>query len=109
MFFRAVPVQGQTAGRVKISGTLTATDIGLWRTMQKGVEQRKIAFLRSEPNYSLELKLLRFDPKIISARILSSGDFQLKSATAKDFAEKAAPWRRSTPTISTSRAGRWLI
>ncbi len=89
LFFQTVPLQGQTAGRFKISGTLSATDLGSWRTIQKGVEQRKIAFLRSEPNYTLELRLLRFDPKIISARILSSGDFQLKGATAKDFVEKS--------------------
>ena len=89
LFFQTAPVQGQTAGRFKISGTLSATDLGSWRTLQKGVEQRKIAFLRSEPNYTLELRLLRFDSKIISVRILSSGDFQLKGATAKDFVEKS--------------------
>ncbi|MGZ8451228.1 MAG: phosphodiester glycosidase family protein [Candidatus Binatia bacterium] len=89
LFFQTVPLQGQTATRFKISGTLSATDLGSWRTIQKGVEQRKIAFLRSEPNYTLELRLLRFDPKIIGARILSSGDFQLKSATVKDFVEKS--------------------
>ncbi|MGZ8424479.1 MAG: phosphodiester glycosidase family protein [Candidatus Binatia bacterium] len=89
LFFQTVPLQGQTAARFKISGTLSATDLGSWRTIQKGVEQRKIAFLRSEPNYTLELRLLRFDPKIIGARILSSGDFQLKSATVKDFVEKS--------------------
>ena len=89
LFFQTVPLQGQTAGRFKISGTLSATDLGSWRTLQKGVEQRKIAFLRSEPNYTLELRLLRFDSKIISVRILSSGDFQLKGATAKDFVEKS--------------------
>ncbi|MGZ8435459.1 MAG: phosphodiester glycosidase family protein [Candidatus Binatia bacterium] len=89
LFFQTVPLQGQTAVRFKISGTLSATDLGSWRTIQKGVEQRKIAFLRSEPNYTLELRLLRFDPKIIGARILSSGDFQLKSATVKDFVEKS--------------------
>jgi uncharacterized protein YigE (DUF2233 family) len=89
LFFQTVPLQGQTAGRFKISGTLSATDLGSWRTLQKGVEQRKIAFLRSEPNYTLELRLLRFDSKIFSVRILSSGDFQLKGATAKDFVEKS--------------------
>ena len=89
LFFPTVPLQGQTAGRFKISGTLSATDLGSWRTIQKGVEQRKIAFQRAEPNYTLELRLLRFDSKIISARILSSGDFQLKNATEKDFVEKS--------------------
>lgn len=82
-------LRGQSAGRFKVSGTLIATDLGTWRSIHKGVEQRKIAFLRSEPNYTLELKLLRFDPKIIGARVLSSGDFQAKSATAKVFVEKS--------------------
>lgn len=89
LFFQTAPLQGQTAGRFKISGTLSATDLGSWRTIQKGVEQRKIAFIRSEPSYTLELKLLRFDPKFISARVLSSGDFQMTSSTAKSFVEKS--------------------
>lgn len=89
LFFHTAALAGQAGGQLKISGTLTATDIGSWRTVQKGVEQRKIALLRSEPNYTLELKLLRFDPKLIGARVLSSGDLNLKSATAKTFAEKS--------------------
>ena len=89
LFFQPVPLQGQTAGRFKISGTLSASDLGSWRTIQKGVEQRKIALLRAEPNYTLELRLLRFDSKVIGARILSSSDLQLKSATVKDFVEKS--------------------
>jgi exopolysaccharide biosynthesis protein len=35
------------------------------------------------------LKLLRFDPMIIAARVLSSSDWQMKSATAKSFVEKS--------------------
>jgi len=87
LLFSVTPVPGQTS--FKISGTLTITDMGAWRTIQKGVEHRKIALLRSEPNYTLELKLLRFDPKLINARVLSSSDGQLKSATARSFAEKS--------------------
>ncbi|HEX6768334.1 MAG TPA: phosphodiester glycosidase family protein [Candidatus Binatia bacterium] len=89
LFLHTPALRGQSAGRFKVSGTLIATDLGTWRSIHKGVEQRKITFLRSEPNYTLELKLLRFDPKIIGARVLSSGDFQAKSATAKVFVEKS--------------------
>lgn len=89
LILQITPLPGQSSGQFKISGTLTATDLGAWRSIHKGVEQRKIAFLRSEPNYTLELKLLRFDPKIIAPRILSSSDFQVKSATAKSFVEKS--------------------
>jgi len=89
LFLHSALLAGQSPGQFKISGTLTATAIGSWRSIQKGVEQRKIALLRSEPNYTLELKLLRFDPKLIGARVLLSGDFQLPSATAKLFVEKS--------------------
>ena len=87
LHFCTAAVPGQS--RFKISGTLSATDLGAWRTIHKGIEERKIALLRSEPNYTLELKLLRFDSKFIGARVLSSGDLPLKSATAKSFAEKS--------------------
>ena len=89
LVFHPTALRGQSPGRFKISDTLTATDIGSWRSIHKGVEQRKIAFLRSEPNYTLELKLLRFDSKIIGARVLSSSDFQAKGATARSFVEKS--------------------
>ena len=78
---------GQAPTRVKFNDTLTVTETGSWRSVRKGVEQRKIAFLRSEPNYTMELKLLRLDPQIISARLLSSSDMQAKSATAQSFVE----------------------
>ena len=89
LFCQIAPMRAQTAGRFKISGSLSATDLGSWRTIQKGVEQRKIALIRSEPNYTLELKLLRFDPKFITARVLSSGDWKTTTSTAKSFVEKS--------------------
>ena len=89
LLWHAAVLRGQAPNRLKISGTLTATDTGIWRSIHKGVEQRKIALLRSEPNYTLDLKLLRFDPAIIGARVLSSSDLQMKSATAKTFVEKS--------------------
>jgi len=89
LFLYAPVLRGQSPGRFKISGTLTATDLGAWRLIGKGVERRTIALIRSEPNYTLELKLMRFDAKTIGARILSSGDFQAKSATARSFVEKS--------------------
>ncbi len=89
LFFHSAALPGQSSAQSKISDTLTATAAGTWRPIRQGVEQRTIALLRSEPNYTLELKLLRFDPKVIGARVLSSGDFQLPSATAKHFVEKS--------------------
>lgn len=89
LFWQNAPMRAQTAGRFKISGTLSATDLGGWRTIQKGVEQRKIALTRSEPSSTLELKLLRFDPKFITARVLSSANWQVTAGTAKSFVEKS--------------------
>lgn len=89
LFCQIAPMRAQTAGRLKISSTLSATDLGSWRTIQKGVEQRKIALIRSEPNYTLELKLLRFDPKFITARVLLSGDWKTTTGTARSFVEKS--------------------
>lgn len=72
-----------------IGAHLTIDDIGGWRAVQKGIEFRKLALERTEPNYTLDFKLARFDPKAILPRILHSGDFQLKSASGKTFVEKS--------------------
>lgn len=87
LFDRTALLQAQA--RLPVSGTLSVIDQGAWRAVHKGVEQRKLALSRSEPNYQLEVKLLRFEPQWIMARLLTSGDFQMKSATAKSFVEKS--------------------
>jgi len=73
----------------KVGQSLTITESGNWRAVQKGADYRKIALERADPNYTFELKLLRFDPKVITPRILHAGNFQLKSATVQTFAEKS--------------------
>lgn len=85
----AAPIEPQTTGKAKIGTSLTVTDPGAWRAIQKGVEYRKLAFERSEPSYTLDVKLLRFDAKVIGAKILHSSDLQLMGANAKTFAEKS--------------------
>jgi hypothetical protein len=85
----AAPIEPQTTGKGKIGTNLTVTDSGNWRAIQKGVEYRRLAFERSEPSSTLELKLLRLGAKIIVAKVLTAADFQLKSASAKTFAEKS--------------------
>ncbi|HEY7317432.1 MAG TPA: phosphodiester glycosidase family protein [Candidatus Binatia bacterium] len=57
--------------------------------IQKGIEYRKMSLERSEPSHSIDLKLLRFDTRMVVPRILRSIQFQLKSANAKTFAEKS--------------------
>ena len=86
----AAPTTAQTTGKGKISASLTVTESGIWRAIQKGVEYRRLAFERSEPSSTLELKLLRLDSRLIAAKVLTAADFQLKSANAKTFAEKSS-------------------
>lgn len=73
----------------KIGATLAVTDAGAWKPIQRGVEFRKVALERTEPGYELELKLFRFDSRFVVPRVLHAGQFQLKSATAKTFADKS--------------------
>ena len=82
-------VDAQAQNKLKIGNNLTVVDLGAWRAIYKGVEFRKVVVARAEPNYQMELKLVRFDGRTITPRILSSGDFQLKSASGKTFVEKS--------------------
>lgn len=77
------------AARLKTNPALTVTDAGSWKTIQKGVEVRKMTLERSEPSHGIDLKLLRFDRQWIVPRVLRSAQFQLKGANAKTFAEKS--------------------
>lgn len=86
---RVGPLHAQTPIRLRIGTNLAAIDFGAWRTIQKGVEFRKIVFERIEPNYQVELKLVRFDPKAIAPRILHGPDLQLNGTSSKTFAEKS--------------------
>lgn len=90
LLFSSAPVYGQGAAKALLGATLTVTDSGRWRQVQQAVEYRKIALERSEPNYTFELKLLRFDGRLILPRILPAAQFQLKSATAKTFLQRSA-------------------
>jgi len=82
-------VFSQRDKKATVGRTLAVTDAGTWRTIQKGLEFRRIVMERSEPGYEVEFKLLRVDSQIIVPRVLSADSFQLKSANAKTFAEKA--------------------
>jgi len=88
LLFPIATAFSQVRAKAKLGTNLTVTDSGNWRAIQRGVEYRKIALERSEPSYTLELKLLRLDSRTIVPRILFAGDLQIKAATAKTFAEK---------------------
>ena len=87
--FCAGTARAQAPAKTQVAATLSVTDAGRWRTLQNGVAFRSIALERSEPSYTLELKLLRCDSRLIVPRILHAGQFQLKSAAVKTFAEKS--------------------
>lgn len=82
-------VRSQAPAKAPVGTSLTVTDAGRWRMLQSGVGFRTIALERSEPSYTLELKLLRFDGQFIVPRVLNAGQFQLKTASAKTLAEKS--------------------
>ncbi len=89
LFVAAAPAGPQTPSRTIGGGTLAVRDAGQWRTLQKGVALRTIALERAEPSYTLELKLARFDTQQIAPRVLHAGQWQLKGADARTFAEKS--------------------
>jgi uncharacterized protein YigE (DUF2233 family) len=82
-------LQSQGSAKSEVETGLAVTDVGLWRDLQKGVAIRTVVLERSQPNYTVELKLARFNTQLISARVLDSGEFQLRTASAKTFAEKS--------------------
>jgi hypothetical protein len=86
----SISVSSQTpVTKLKNNPSLAVTDAGSWKIIQKGIEYRKMSLERSEPSHSIDLKLLRFDTRLVVPRILRSIQFQLKSANAKTFAEKS--------------------
>ena len=85
----AAILNAQAPNQPRVGTNLTVADFGGWRTLQKGIEFRKIVLQRSEPSYPIELKLVRFDSKAIAPRILYGRDLQLNGASSKNFAEKS--------------------
>jgi len=85
----AAMLHAQAPNQPRFGTNLTVAEFGAWRTVQKGIEFRKIVLERSEPNYPIELKLVRFDPRVIAPRILSGRDLQLNAANSKTFTEKS--------------------
>ena len=84
----AATIYAQAPNQPRVGTNLTVADFGAWRTVQKGIEFRKIVLERSEPSYPIELKLVRFDPRAIAPRILYGRDLQLNGASSKTFAQK---------------------
>ncbi len=75
--------------RFKGSPTLTVTDFGSWKPIQKGTEFRKVSFERSEPYHLIDLKIVRFDTHWVVPRIVRSLEYNMKGADVKSLAEKS--------------------
>jgi hypothetical protein len=73
------------AAKPKVSSTLAVRKPGDWKLLDSGIEHRKMTLERSDPSYSFDLNLVRFGRRVIP-RIISSGQFQLKSSDAKTLA-----------------------
>jgi len=90
--FLCVPVLSQTSslsGKLKSSPNLAVTEAGGWKTIHRGVEFRKMKLERKEPTQSIELKLVRFDPRRVVSQIVRSMKYQLRGANVKTLAEKS--------------------
>jgi exopolysaccharide biosynthesis protein len=82
-------VRSQGSVKTELEAGLAVPDAGTWRDLQKGAAIRTLVLERSQPNYNIELKLMRFNTQLITPRVLDSGEFQLRSASAKTFVEKS--------------------
>ena len=77
------------AGKPKVSSTLLVRKSGAWKPLDSGIEHRKITLERSEPSYLFDLNLVRFGRNRVFPRIISSGQYQLKSADAKTLGQRS--------------------
>jgi len=77
------------AAKPKVSSTLAVRKPGSWIPLDSDIEQRKMTLERSDPIYSFDLNLVRFARNRVLPRIISSGQFQLKSADAKTLAQRS--------------------
>jgi uncharacterized protein YigE (DUF2233 family) len=89
VLYSAGQVFSQAPKKANLGISLAVTDAGKWKQIQRGIEFRKISMQRLDPAYGLEFEMLRLDSQIIVPRVLYAGRFQLQSANAKVFTEKA--------------------
>lgn len=75
--------------KLKNSPALAVVEAGSWKSIQKGAEFRKITLERAEPYQLMDLKLLRFDTRVVVPRIVRSTQYQLKGANVKMLADRS--------------------
>lgn len=81
-------VFSQPQSKLSLNDTLVVSDPGVWKTLRRGLEYRKITMQRSDLPNDLGLTVVRAQNQFAYPRVLYSQQLQLKSASAKTFAEK---------------------
>jgi uncharacterized protein YigE (DUF2233 family) len=74
--------------KLKNSPGVTVLDAGVWKTIRKGIEHRKVTLEREAPGIELDLTLYRFDTAAIVPRVIYAAQHDLKSADVKTLAQK---------------------
>jgi uncharacterized protein YigE (DUF2233 family) len=74
--------------KLRSSPTLAVLGAGPWKTVQKGIDLRKLTLERAQSAYTLDLKLFRFDTSSIVPRVIYGADHDLKLADVKSLAQK---------------------
>lgn len=74
--------------KLRSSPTLSVLGVGPWKTVQKGIDLRKLALERAQSAYVLDLKLFRFETGSIAPRVIYGADHDLKLADVKILAQK---------------------
>lgn len=75
--------------RLKNSPALAIIDAGGWKSIQKGMDFRKISLERTEPFQVIDLKLVRFDTAAIVPQIVRSAQFNFKGSNVKTLADRS--------------------
>ena len=94
-FFLVFPVSALSQApahpiyKLQNSPGLTVTELGSWKVIHKGAEFRKVTLERSEPYHMIDLKIVRFDTRWVTPRIVRSLQYNLKGADVKTLAEKS--------------------
>jgi hypothetical protein len=77
-----------TPVKFKSNPGLAMINAGRWKTIQPGVEHRKVTLEREAPANTLDLTLFRFDTSLIAPRVIYAAHYDLKTADVRILAQK---------------------
>lgn len=81
-------VSPQTPLKLRSSPGIAVISVGGWKTIQKGIEHRKVTLEREVPANTIDLTLYRFDTSSIVPRVIYAVQHHLKTADVKTLAQK---------------------